>query len=358
MRRLLLLLLVVALGTFVLRGGVPCAALEVQPACYVALLPGPVEDAADLIDIDGERVHTSTGELLLTTVAVDEDLDVAAWVSTLLDDVREAVPRARIFPPDAERQEVTRQNAALMDQSQQTATVAALRAHGLEFDASAVGARVEERVTAAAREALDPGDVIVGVDGAPAPDSAAVAEAVEARAPGDRVVLEVRRDGEPREVGVRLAADPEAPGEPLLGVRLSDHRDLPVDVAIDAGVIGGPSAGLMFALSILDLLEPEDLTGGAVVAGTGTLDAAGEVGAVGGVRQKVAAAADPPEGQRPASVFLVPEGNLAQVGDLDVPGELLLVPVTSLEEAVDAVAAVRAGRRPPAALALGGTRGD
>lgn len=351
-RRLLVLLLVAAVGAFVLRGGVPCEVLEVQPDCYVTLMPGPVEDATTLVEIDGEPAYAPTGELLLTTVAVDEELGLSDWLAAVFHDVREAVPRSTVFPAGSDREEVTRQNAALMAESQRAATVAALRAHGVEVEESVTGARVEERLTDAARRALDPGDVIEAVDGEATPGSAAVAEAVAARTPGETVTLTVRRDDERRRVEVELASTRDAAREPLLGVRLSDHRDLPVDVTIDAGVIGGPSAGLMFALSILELLGPEELTGGAVVAGTGTLAADGTVGVVGGVRQKVAAVAEPREGRRPASVFLVPEGNLAQVAGLSVPRELLLVPVATLDDALEAVSAVRAGRRPAGALAL------
>jgi Lon-like protease len=140
-------------------------------------------------------------------------------------------------------------------------------------------------------------------------------------------------------------------------VLLRSFLDLPVDVEIDAGVIGGPSAGLMFALSVMDLLEPEDLTGGKVVAGTGTVDRDGTVGAVGGVRQKVVGATATTADQRPATVFLVPEGNLEDARSVSVPREVLVVPVATLDDAVRALDDLRAGREPAGALALP-ERGD
>lgn len=352
MRRLLVALLVVGLATFVVRGGVPCQTLELPPSCYVALTPGPTEDAASLVEIDGAASYTSSGELLLTTVAVEEDLGVGDWARAVFDASIDTVPRRVLFPPGADREEVTRQNAALMVDSQLAATVVALRRAGYEIPEEFAGARIEEVLSEPAAGILEEGDVIVGVDGRPTTDGAEVADAISGVEPGEVVELEVRRGDEERVETVRVVTSPEEPGRAFLGVLLSSHLELPVDVAIDAGVIGGPSAGLMFALSIVDLLEPGDLTGGSVVAGTGTLESDGAVGAVGGVRQKVVGATDPSGDRRPASVFLVPTGNLEQVRDVAVSRDLLVVPVTTLDEALEAVADVREGRRPQGSLAL------
>jgi Lon-like protease len=351
-RRLLVALLIVGMATFVVRGGVPCEVLELPPSCYVALTPGPTEDAASLVEIEGAASYSSSGELLLTTVAVEEDLGLGDWFRALLDGGIDTVPRTVLFPPGADRDEVTRQNAALMVDSQLAATVVALRRAGYEVPTEFGGARIEEVLSEAAAEVLEVGDVIVGVDGRPTTDGAAVAEAISAFEPGEVVELEVRRDDEDRVEAVPVGAAPDDPGRAFLGVLLTSHLELPVDVAIDAGVIGGPSAGLMFALSIVDLLEPSDLTGGSVVAGTGTLESNGAVGAVGGVRQKVLGAIEPGGERRPASVFLVPAGNLDQLQDVAVSRDLLVVPIATLDEALEAVADVREGRRPQGALAL------
>lgn len=354
MRRLLVVLLLVGLGAFVVRGGVPCEAVELQPGCYIALKPGPTEDAATLVDVGDASSFASSGQLLLTTVAVEEELGLGDWARAALSASVETVPRTLLFPSGADREEVSRQNAAMMVDSQLTATVAALRRAGYEVDEELDGARVEELLSDAARRALEVGDVIVAVDGEATDDGGAVVDAVQARAPGDEVVLRIRRDGEEREVAVELGAAPEEPHRPFLGVLLTPHLELPVDISIDAGVIGGPSAGLMFALAIVDLLGPEDLTGGSVIAGTGTLESDGTVGAVGGVRQKVVAAAEAAEGRRPASAFLVPRANLDQVADIAVARELLVVPVDTLDDALEAVADLREGRSPQGSFALSG----
>jgi PDZ domain-containing protein len=138
----------------------------------------------------------------------------------------------------------------------------------------------------------------------------------------------------------------------MIGIFLLPDFDLPVDVDIQAGNIGGPSAGLMFALSIVDSLTPEDLTAGAIIAGTGAIDAEGNVGAIGGIRQKIVGALHRDEGPA-ATVFLVPEGNFAEARSAPVDDEILLVPVRTLGEALDVLATLASGGTPTSAVAIG-----
>lgn len=332
------------------QGAVPCDAVGAQPSCYVALRPGPVEDTFALIDVEGAPSYASSGELLLTTIAVDDELGFVDWMRATTSRSVDAVPRDRIYPTGVDRDDIAEQNAALMADSQLTATLAALAELG--FDVDGDGALVAAVTEDAVTDELAPGDVIVRVDGVGVADNTAVVDVVRARSPGDRVVLDVVRDGAQRPVEVVLGAAPDDAGRAYIGVLLTTEVDLPVDVRIDAGVIGGPSAGLMFALSIVDLLQPEDLTGGAVVGGTGTVDRDGTVGAVGGVRQKLVAAVGRSGDQRPATVFLVPRDNLDEASRAPVAREVLLVPVDDLAGALDALVDLRAGRRPVDALAL------
>ena len=142
-------------------------------------------------------------------------------------------------------------------------------------------------------------------------------------------------------LGLPLDADGR-PSGPAAGLALD----------IDTGVVGGPSAGLVLALAIVDRLGPEDLTGGLVVAGTGTVTEDGQVGAVGGVAQKLTAAVARGGDRRPADVFLVPRGELALARRVAVPHEVVLVPVDDLAGALDALAVLRAGARPDDAVVL------
>jgi Lon-like protease len=352
-RRWLLLPLVVAVlfaGITLVRGHVPCDLVEAQPTCYVALRPGPAEDTLRLVDIEGAASYSSSGELLLTTVAVDDDLGFGEWFRASVSRSVEAVPRERIYPSDQDRDEVTEHNAALMADSQLTATMAALSAAGYEITGE--GALVASVAEDAVTDSLLVGDVITAVDGEPVTDNRGVVEAVQARDPGARIVLAVEREGEELEVPVELGRSPEDPDRAYVGVLLTTELELPVEVAIDAGVIGGPSAGLMFALSIIELLGPEDLTGGAVVAGTGTLDVDGRVGAIGGIRQKIVGATARGPDRRPATVFFVPRGNVEEARGTPVGRDVLLVPVDTLDDALAALADLRDGREPVDALAL------
>jgi Lon-like protease len=337
-------------GIALVRGHVPCEAVRTQPTCYVALRPGPAEDTLRLVDIAGAASYSSSGELLLTTVAVDDDLGLSEWLRASVSRTVDAVPRERIYPTDSDQDEVAEYNAALMADSQLTATMAALDAAG--YEVAGEGALVASVAEDAVTDELRIGDVITAVDDDPVTDNRGVVEAVQGREPGTRLVVTVRRGSDEVDVELELGRAPDDPDRAYIGVLLTTELDLPVDVEIDAGIIGGPSAGLMFALSIIELLGPEDLTGGTVVAGTGTLDLDGRVGAIGGIRQKIVGATTRRGGERPATVFLVPRGNLEEAEDTPVGRDVLLVPVDTLDDALVALAELRAGREPVDALAL------
>ena len=346
---------VLGLGGFALsQGVVPCDAFDSQPSCDVVLRPGPSDDAVGFITIPEADDEDPAGELRLTTVAVEDDLTWRSWLSARSSSSSEAVPREQIYPPGVDREQVAETNAALMVDSQQVATVIALEELGYELRGrgAVIAAVTDDAVT----DELEPGDVIVAVDGAAMEESADVVAAVQSNAPGDTISFEVVNDDTTRDVEVTLGASPDDPDRAFVGVLLTTDLDLPFDVSIDAGAIGGPSAGLLFALAIVDLLDDDELTGGSVVAGTGTLNRAGEVGPVGGVRQKVAGAASSADEQQPASVFLVPRDNFDQARDVEVANDVLVVPVDTFDDALDALAAVRDGREPTDAVLLAAAR--
>ena len=346
--RWLLLAAVVVAVVAVVRGSVPCEVLAAQPACQVALQPGPVEDTLGLVTITGAEVFPPEGGALhLTTVSVQDDLGVGGWLTARTNPAVEVVPRDQLYPPGIDREELREINAAAMRDSQQVATIVALEELGYELDPD--GAVIVAIQADAVTDALTVGDVIIGVDGAPVRESTEVVEAVRARQVGDTIRFEVREDGDRqalRTVAVELGRNPTDPALPYVGVLLTTDLDLPVDIDVDVGAIGGPSAGLLFALSLLELLGPEDLLDGRIIAGTGTLSRDGTVGGVGGVPQKVAGASAPRNGAPPAEAFLVPRDNLAAALSARVQQDLLVVPVGTLEEALAALADLRLGRRP------------
>jgi PDZ domain-containing secreted protein len=222
-------------------GQVPCALVSTQPACEVALVPGPAEDTLGLVTIDGARTYPAAGELLLTTVAVRENLDLGTWWEARRSATADVVPRETVYPPELDEDETAAQNALLMDDSQNTAALAALDAAGYDVTAAASGAAVAAVETDAVTDELVVGDTITAVDGTSVRDAAELVERVQAGAPGDQVELTVRDvEGRTRTVPVTYGANPSDPELAYVGVLLRTELDLPVEVTIDAGIIGGP----------------------------------------------------------------------------------------------------------------------
>lgn len=354
MRRLAVLLMVLAGAALLARGAMPCELLGQQPACLVAFLPGPTRDTFGLIEIEGET-SDSAGQLVLTTVLLDTDLTLGEWFDYLFDGTITTYDRDLIYPPGTDEEDVDRENVFLMQDSQIGATIAALSALGYDVDAEPDGLTVGGLVDGNRIEEgdLEVGDELVAIEDQPVGTIDDILAVLEGREPGDLVdVTRGRGDEGPVTIQVELADNPDEPGKPMIGIILLPDYDLPVEVDIQAGNIGGPSAGLMFALSIVDSLTPEDLTAGAIIAGTGAIDADGNVGAIGGIRQKIVGALHRDEGPA-ATVFLVPEGNFAEARGAPVDDEILLVPVSTLNEALDVLATLAGGGTPTTAVAIG-----
>ena len=347
-------LVAIAAGVFFVgSGAVPCAVLASQPTCDVAVQPGPSENALPLITVDGaEQYPPADGELHMTTIAVQEHLGWWEWLTARSSRVVEVVGREVIFP-DEDPEDAAARNAAAMADSQLVATVAALRhlGHDLPGEGAKVVGHAEDTVAAA----LEVGDVITAIDGEVVEDSQDAVDQVRARAPGDTVELAVTdAEGATRNVEVELGTAPDD-RTAYVGVLLTTELELPIDVAIDAGEIGGPSAGLVFALTLVELLEPDQLLDGHVIAGTGTITVDGDVGPVGGVPQKLAGVTSGVAGPVPEA-FLVPRANLVEARRAVVGDDVLLVPIDDLADAVAALDALRDGREPQEAeiLAAGG----
>src|SRR6266540_2756903 len=255
-------------------------ALNFYQLPVVALFPGPAEDVLSRVKVEGgTQVYDSKGRFYLTSVGIDDDVRFFEAILDLANRDVQLRPRSDIYPQGESTQQVNQQNADDMDESKVLAAVVALRKLGYTVDPSAV-------------------DVTEVRPGAPA-------------------------DGKPR-IGVVLH---------------EQYGKLPVPVSINTENIGGPSAGLMFALSIYDRLTPGDLTGGRRIAGTGQIVEDGSVVPIGGVAEKLVAAR-----RQGATVFLVPRGNCDEADRHPPPG-LLLVPVSSVRDAV-AFLESRSGRPP------------
>jgi Lon-like protease len=301
-------------------------ALNFYQLPVVALTPGPAEDVLGRIKVqDGTNVYESKGKLYLTSVGIDDDVRFYEALLDLANRDVELRPRAELFPDGDSSDEVDRENVQLMDQSKKIAQVVALRELGHKVAPSGVEVGDVVRGTPADGR-LEAGDHILKVDGRDVASIDQVRAAITSHRSGEQVAFLVSRDATRTSVAVRVAA---ANGQPRVGVELRELFDeLPVKVSIETENIGGPSAGLMFALSIIDRLTPEDLTGGRRIAGTGELSIDREVLPIGGVAEKLVGAR-----RQGASVFLIPAENCPDVRGR-VPAGLRLVPVATLDDAL------------------------
>ncbi|WP_246036692.1 YlbL family protein [Cellulomonas telluris] len=316
--------------------------LVVLPAPYAVTSPGPTRDVlgeaegTPLIQVEGAQTYPSSGELRLTTISGTGGPGYPSYVSTVLRgwaSVTSVVrPVEEVFPPDATQEEIDESNTELMVSSQENATVAALTELGYEVPATLVVAGTVEGTQA--EGLLEEGDVLTAMDGEALPDYQTLVARLQDVTPGDAVTLAVTRHGQPLEVEVTTGERED--GGAQIGVYVDPSFELPVDVTISIDGIGGPSAGTMFALGIVDVLTPEDEADGEVIAGTGTIDVTGEVGPIGGIRQKLAGAR-----RDGAAWFLAPAGNCGEVVG-HVPDGLRVVRVATLHDAREAMTAIGA----------------
>lgn len=263
---------------------------------FYTLSPGPVYDTSDFVEVEG-GVVSDNGELLFLTVSRKE-ANVFEWAAGHLDDSVTVVPRENIRPPDVSPEQLRRESLALMQQSQQTAIYVALTKLDYEVTLIGTGAVVIDTVPGSGADGvLLPNDIIIEMNGKAIAFRTDVVEGLSDAEIGDLVEMIVERpDVDDPEVfeslGLEVVLGPHTddPGRPMIGVLLDNNEpivEFPVEVSIESSAIGGPSAGMMFTLQIMDQLMPEDLTKGYRIAGTGTINTDGTVGAIGGVHQKV-----------------------------------------------------------------------
>ena len=223
-----------------------------------------------------------------------------------------------------------------MASSQELATAAALTELHIKYQTQVV---VTSTVAGyPANEVLKPGDIIEAVDGKPVTGASSLSSMITAQPVGSTVQLEVLRAGKTLTVPVTSKT---SGGAAVIGVHVQEQYKFPFNVRISVGDIGGPSAGMMFALGIVDMLTPLNLTGGNFIAGTGEITASGQVGPIGGIQQKMVGARD-----AGATVFLAPAGNCSDTAGA-VPAGLRVVKVSNLSQAVSDLEAIKAGKPVP-----------
>ncbi|MGN6333312.1 MAG: YlbL family protein [Motilibacteraceae bacterium] len=323
------------------------AVAAVLPVPYVLEAPGPTtntlgsQNGKPLISISGRQTYPTQGALDLVTVLVrgtpSHTLGLLDALKGWLDPHDAVVPEEEIYPPGQTTQEVQQENAKDMSDSQRNATVAALRALGIPVPVTVTVAQVEKG--GPSDGTLQAGDVVTRVDGTAVTSSDQLRRLVTEHHPGDTVALVVRRDGADRTVKVTLGSSSDrGPKRAVIGVLPKDSYDLPFTVDISLDDVGGPSAGMMFALGIIDKLTPGPLNGGKHVAGTGTIDPAGTVGPIGGIPQKMVGARD-----AGAVLFLAPAENCREAV-ANKPDGLQLAKVSTIQDALHALELFRDGK--------------
>ncbi len=312
------------------------------PVPYVAQVPGPTYNT--LGDIEGESIiavqgrerNETEGNLNLTTVGVSRGgLSLVQAVRGWFDDEVAVVPEESVYPPDRSEEETRRVNREAFLTSEQAAESVALGELG--YPEKVVVRDVPAESPSVGR--LEEGDALESVAGRPVPDAEVLGDVLTDIPAGTEVAVAYTRLGKPGTTTVTTRAAEEREGS-LLGVSVLDQPAAPFDVDIQVADVGGPSAGLMLTLGILDLVGDEDLTGGKVVAGTGTITLDRTVGPIGGIALKMVAARD-----IGADLFLVPAGNCAEAvaaPDAGVP----MARVATLDDALEALSDLRAGRTP------------
>jgi Lon-like protease len=316
------------------------------PVPYVTMSPGPTinvlgkAQGKEIVEVDGHATYPTSGQLRLTTVSVTSPSRHITLVEALgawFDGTRAVYPRDVIYPPEQSPEDVQRESSVQMVSSQDTAVAAALTELGYKLPLQVEILGVTKGSPADGE--LRARDRIVSVNGVRMKDVRQVSRAIQRTGVGQPAQFVVRRAGETRHVTVTAGASRDDPDKAVVGVTVGVGYDFPFDVSVRLSEeIGGPSAGLIFSLAVYDTLTPGALTGGTEIAGTGTIDEDGNVGPIGGIQQKIVAAAD-----AGARVFLVPPDNCESALGADVKkGEIELVKAPTMHSAVASLKAYAA----------------
>jgi Lon-like protease len=322
--------------------------LGLSPSPYAIERPGPVYDvlgktlvdgkSVDLIAISGEKTYATKGILDMLTVYVDgSPQDRLSWIElagSWFDPSRAAVPLDELYPSGETQEQSDQESAIDMTNSQQDATAAALSQLKIDYTSTVEVASVMKGTPAAGR--LKAGDELLTVDGQKVTGLTMLQQTVVANGTDAALTFVIRRDGAEKTVEITPTINAQTK-KPAIGIYTGNTFTFPFDVKIQLQDVGGPSAGMMMALGIYDKLTPGDLAGGAHIAGTGTIDPSGAVGAIGGIRQKMYGARD-----AGASWFLAPQSNCDEVVG-HVPSGLTVFAVKTLDDSLTDVKTIAAG---------------
>lgn len=306
------------------------------PVPYVVESPGPIyntlgqSQGTPVIKVTGTESYPAAGNLDLTTVYVNGGptgpVSILGAFSAWLDPTKAVQPEELLYPTGTTKQEAEEQSAVAMTTSQENAMASALNELDIPFGQQLQAADLSEGSPSAGK--IRPGDILKTINGKDITALSVIQEELAA-GNGAAAAVVVERDGQP--VTETITPKDNGQGRYILGIMLKYLFTFPFDVEISLEKVGGPSAGLMFSLGIIDTVTPGDLTGGKHIAGTGTISPDGVVGPIGGIAQKMHGARD-----GGATLFLAPAGNCAEVVG-HIPDGLQVVRVENLADARAAV---------------------
>jgi PDZ domain-containing protein len=333
--------------TLVIAGIATLVAIAVAvlvPVPYVILGPGPTlntlgkdSSGQPLIAISGHRTYPTAGHLNMVTVSYEGgpgvNLNVFQALRAWVDPSEAVVPETELFPPGQTAQQTQQQDTEQMASSQETATAAAFTALHIPYQTQVVVMSTVRGMPASS--VLEAGDQILTVDGKRVTGQSGLSSLITSHPAGSVLKLTVLRSGHVLHLDV---GSKNAGGQTVIGVQVQEDYKFPFTVKITVGDIGGPSAGMMFALAIIDKLTPMNLTGGKFIAGTGEITSSGQVLPIGGIQQKMIAARD-----AGATIFLTPASNCADTAGA-VPAGLRIVKVGTLTQAIGDLEAIKAGK--------------
>jgi Lon-like protease len=334
-----ILTLIVALVPIVVFG----VLLAVVTVPYVSLGPGPAfdtlgeVDGKQVVDIKGTQTHPTSGHLDMTTVSQRDDLSLAEALTLWLSGQQQLMPRDLVYPPGQSREEIDKANDADFKESEHSAEYAALGY--LKYPQAVIVAAVNDPGPSVSK--LQAGDSVQAVNGTPVATVEQFTSYLKNTKPGQPVTVDFRRkNASPGVAQITLGSNKDRKYG-FAGLSVMNAPWAPFVVDFNLANVGGPSAGLMFSLAVVDKLTTGNLAGSKFVAGTGTIKPDGTVGRIGGIVHKMTAARD-----AGATVFLVPAENCYEATSDKLPG-LQLVKVDNLGGAVNALHAVTSGGQPP-----------
>jgi len=320
------------------------------PVPFVRMAPGPTfnvigeRDGKPMIEVSGTTTYPVTGELQMTTVLESGGprggLTFVSALSSWFNSNDAVVPRELLYPDEVSGEDVKSEQAAMFSTSESDSIGAATNYLNIPTTKHVIVSQVGGDAPATGK--LQPGDVVVSVNGTAITESKQITQLIQSAPVGTTFTFNVERDGKQQDVQVTSAVSPQDKKTPYIGIGIGAVYEPNFDVKFNVDGVGGPSAGLMLTMGLIDKLTPEDLTAGKVIAGTGTIKPDGTVGPIGGIRQKLAGAS-----ATQAKLFLMPASHCKEAAG-HVPSGLTVTPVKNLTQAMQAVQKWTTGQSVPA----------